>query len=317
MPTANLTEKKIARLKAPDPSGRQVIHWDTELRGFGVLCSGVTDAKTFIVQRVVRGSKHPHRVTVAKVALLDLKEARDRARRLLMEMQDGKDPKPHLGAASVTLRQVLDEYLKNRSSLAERSRQSYRDLVERHLPDWLDRDLRSITPDMVEERHRAIKEGVETRGRHSGNATANGVMVALRTLWNYRADRDEGMPASPTRRLKRNWFSVPRPGALRPGRAATGVLRGGTRARESGASGLPAAPALHRDAQARGGSAHLGRRGHGGAGDPGPGGAHQGQAQAGPADVRLRLRRLHGVPAARAGEVRVPGDRRRGVHPGA
>ena len=53
-------------------------------------------------------------------------------------------------------------------------------------------------------------EEVEARGRYSGNATANGVMVALRTLWNYRADRDEAMPASPTRRLKRNWFSVPR-----------------------------------------------------------------------------------------------------------
>jgi hypothetical protein len=25
----------------------------------------------------------------------------------------------------------------------------------------------------------------------------------------YRADRDEAMPASPTRRLKRNWFNVP------------------------------------------------------------------------------------------------------------
>ena len=36
------------------------------------------------------------------------------------------------------------------------------------------------------------------------------MVVALRTLWNYRADRDEAMPASPTRRLKRNWFSVPR-----------------------------------------------------------------------------------------------------------
>jgi integrase len=125
-------------------------------------------------------------------------------------MREGTDPKPHLGGASPTVREVLDEYLKNRASLAERSRESYRGLVERYLPDWLDRELKSITPDMVEARHREIKEGVEARGLHSGNATANGVMVALRTLWNYRADRDEAMPASPTRRLKRNWFSVPR-----------------------------------------------------------------------------------------------------------
>lgn len=41
MPRVKLTEKTIAKMKAPDPSGRQVLHWDTELRGFAVLCSGV------------------------------------------------------------------------------------------------------------------------------------------------------------------------------------------------------------------------------------------------------------------------------------
>jgi integrase len=213
MPTANLTEKKIERLRAPDPSGKQVIYWDRgdgALKGFGVLCSGVSSAKTYIVQRAVRGSGATRRVTVAAVPELGLKEARDRAAKLLLEMREGKDPKPHLGRAAPTLRQALDDYLKARAALAERSKQSYRELIERYLPDWLDRELKSITPDMVEERHRAIKEDIEKGGRHGGGATANGVMVALRTLWNYRADRDETMPASPTRRLKRNWFSVPR-----------------------------------------------------------------------------------------------------------
>jgi integrase len=210
VPTVNLTEKKIERLKAPDQSGKQVIHWDDELRGFGVLCSGVSNAKTFIVQRALRGTGRTRRVTVASVAELPLKEARDRAAKLLLEMRDGQDPKPHLGGTSKTLRQVLDDYIKARASLSERSKRSYRDLVTLHLPDWLDRELKSITPDMVEARHGTIKESVEARGRFNGFATANGVMVALRTLWNYQADRDETMPASPTRRLKRSWFAVPR-----------------------------------------------------------------------------------------------------------
>ena len=51
MPRIRLTEKSIDKLKAPDPSKRQVPHWDTELRGFAVLCSGVSNAKTFIAQR--------------------------------------------------------------------------------------------------------------------------------------------------------------------------------------------------------------------------------------------------------------------------
>ena len=40
MPRIKLTEKAIDKLKAPTPGGRQVLYWDTELRGFGVLCSG-------------------------------------------------------------------------------------------------------------------------------------------------------------------------------------------------------------------------------------------------------------------------------------
>ena len=33
-----LTVKAIERLKAPTKSGKQEIAWDTELKGFGVLC---------------------------------------------------------------------------------------------------------------------------------------------------------------------------------------------------------------------------------------------------------------------------------------
>ncbi len=42
-----LTKATIAKLPAPDPSGKQQLHWDDELRGFGVICSGVTTTKSF------------------------------------------------------------------------------------------------------------------------------------------------------------------------------------------------------------------------------------------------------------------------------
>ena len=37
MPKLKLTARAIERLPAPDPSGKQTLYWDTELRGFGVL----------------------------------------------------------------------------------------------------------------------------------------------------------------------------------------------------------------------------------------------------------------------------------------
>jgi hypothetical protein len=38
MPTLKLTTTTLKKLRAPDPSGKQVIHWDETLRGFAVLC---------------------------------------------------------------------------------------------------------------------------------------------------------------------------------------------------------------------------------------------------------------------------------------
>jgi hypothetical protein len=50
MPSTKLTEASVARLPAPDPSGRQMLHWDTALTGFGVLCSGVSGSRTYVVR---------------------------------------------------------------------------------------------------------------------------------------------------------------------------------------------------------------------------------------------------------------------------
>ena len=49
MPTLKLTKDKIEKIEKIE--GKQALHWDAELKGFGVLVSGVTDTKTYIVQR--------------------------------------------------------------------------------------------------------------------------------------------------------------------------------------------------------------------------------------------------------------------------
>jgi hypothetical protein len=79
MPRMKLTERSIARLVAPTPNKKQTVFWDADLRGFGVLVSGRTAVKTFIVQRDLAGGK-TRRVTIASVAELSLSEARDKAR---------------------------------------------------------------------------------------------------------------------------------------------------------------------------------------------------------------------------------------------
>ena len=74
-----------------------------------MLCSGKTTAKTYICQRDLKGTGKSRRVTIASTAELKFAEAKDKARKLLLDMRGGKDPKakPKTG----TLQETLDAYL--------------------------------------------------------------------------------------------------------------------------------------------------------------------------------------------------------------
>jgi integrase len=206
MPRTKLTQHVIdKRLRAPHASGRQVIYWDDALRGFGVLLSGVTSARTFVVQRDLPDGR-TRRVTVASVSELPLADARERARRLLLEMRSGVDPK-HRRAGSATLRQTLDAYLAKNQSLSPRTVACYRGLVLRHLEPWLDRMLSSITPGEVDDLHAKIAQTVAASRGRSGAATANDAVRALRLLYNWAASRDDAMPRNPVRLRKDEWHA--------------------------------------------------------------------------------------------------------------
>ena len=203
MATLKLTKAAVEKIKAPDPSGKQTIRWDAELAGFGLLVSGTTSAKTYIAQRRLPDGR-TRRVTVGAVGEFEkVEDARRKAGAALLELRAGKDPKAERRrVAAGTLRGTLNAYLKARKDLRERSVENYRHAVERHLAAWLDRPLREITPDMVEDKHAAL-------GEAAGPAAANGAMRAFRALWNFALDRDGTMPANPARRLKRAWFPLP------------------------------------------------------------------------------------------------------------
>jgi len=201
-----LTKAAVERIEAPDSSGRQTITWDAELRGFGVLASGTTTAKSYIVQRRLPDGK-TRRLTVGGVGeFAKVEDARRKAGALLAGLREGKDPKAERKRAAARDRTLLawvELYLASRKSLSPRSIEEYRRSVSRHLEAWLDRPLREIMPDMVEEKHAAI-------GKSAGPAAANSAMRALRAVWNHSLDRDGTLGANPVRRLKGDgWFPTP------------------------------------------------------------------------------------------------------------
>jgi len=121
MTTMRLTKRAVERLPAPDPSGKQKLFWDSELRGFGLLISGVTTTKSYVTQRTLDDGR-TRRLTIGSVAEIDLDRDRAMAADLIHQMRHGEDPKAlKRSATNWTLRRALDEYIKARKSLKPKS----------------------------------------------------------------------------------------------------------------------------------------------------------------------------------------------------
>jgi integrase len=212
MPTIKLTQKSVDKLKAPTPSGAPVLFWDVELKGFAVLASGKTATRTYIAQRDLpngNGKKTTRRVSIAGVHECTLAQARSRAAKVLLDMRTGIDPK-QTRRERESLGATLEAYLAARPALRPGSVADYRDKVERHLAAWVDWPLTSITPELVEARHRKIASEVAAQGRYSGQACANATMRVLGVLWSFAASRNPNLPPNPVMRLRRQWFKVAR-----------------------------------------------------------------------------------------------------------
>jgi Arm DNA-binding domain len=81
--------------QAPHPSGKQTLFWDTELKGFGVLVSGTTTGKTYVVQHTLKGG-NTRRLTIGPCNAIELEGAdgaRARAKALIALFCSGIDPK--------------------------------------------------------------------------------------------------------------------------------------------------------------------------------------------------------------------------------
>jgi integrase len=244
VPQVKLNKRFIDKLKTDPP--KQVFYWDANLPAFGVLTSAETGkALSYIVQGRIDG--RGVRRKVGRVDVLNLADAREEAKRILVGFGAAIDPrqKKEVGA---TLLDVLEGYLKASTKLKPRSVEFYRDTVTRHFSNWLGMPITSITRDMVERRHLQIAAEVEARDRddnaerakrhlhlaerneqswpeaakrhrmrfqaardrepRSGHGVADGAMRCLRALWNFAADKSP-IGTNPVR-LKRQWFKSPR-----------------------------------------------------------------------------------------------------------
>lgn len=217
MPTAKLTKKFVTDLVAPDPSGKTVYYWDTELKGFGVMVSGKTSTKTYVVQKQISRGNVP-RDTVGATNIFSLDKARDIAIQKLALLSQGVSPRKHRreqaeqeqrdARDAITFGQALDKFLAEAHHLRPRTASDYRAIARRHLTDWADRPLRSITRADVVAKHRAVKMSIsaddtpDIRGSVPGGGSANSAIKCLRKVYNHAMLDHSSLPPNPVVGIK-------------------------------------------------------------------------------------------------------------------
>lgn len=172
-------------------AGKQILVWDTELRGFGLRVSP-GGAKAFIMQRRIGTTER--RVTIGRSDDMPPEIARKKATGMAAQFADGIDPvkkKKEREERALTLRGAFEAYI-----LAPKKRGSGKGGAKRtstvldirkamqSFVDWLDSPLAEITGTMVRDRHAAMAK--------RSAAQANLAHRYLRAVINHvLADSDE------------------------------------------------------------------------------------------------------------------------------
>ncbi|WP_114184067.1 tyrosine-type recombinase/integrase [Microvirga aerophila] len=175
-----LTKSTIDPLPA---SAKEVIWWDTELKGFGLK---VTPAgrKVFLVQyRPAGDRRNPRKYTIGEYGQVTPYQARVEAQRVLAERAAGRDPQADKQAtkrriASEQVEDLVTEFLARHAAQNRTAGETARIFRREVLPFWGSRTLGEIRKrDVV-----ALLDNVRGRG---APVMANRVLAAVRKFFNW------------------------------------------------------------------------------------------------------------------------------------
>lgn len=200
-----LTKSYIDRVVPPSAGAFDKIHWDTELKGFGLKVTP-KGKRTFIVQGRTDGREA--RITIGAFGVFTVDQARDQAREHLRSMRMGVDPRAEVrkhAALKVTLREIADAYMADRP-LKDSSKEEIERHVTTNFAGWLNKPIKDLNRDKVK------ASFLEMRAR--APAQANQGFAILRALLNYAIHQhreDDGSPIfkdNPVDALRGSWAPI-------------------------------------------------------------------------------------------------------------
>ncbi|MCW2315101.1 integrase [Rhodoblastus acidophilus] len=216
--------KRVVDGLHPDPSGRDVFTWDSELKGFGIRMKPTGAASYLIQYRTPQGATR--RLAFDKVGVPTPDQARDRARQLLAEVSNGADPSAtrHASREALTVAELCDQYLeaaraglvttrfnkpKKASTVAideGRVSRHIKPLIGKTLVEKLNRAAVQKMADAIAEGKTAGTFKTKARGKavvEGGTGTAARVVELLGGVWTWAEKRGLASGVNPARGVQK------------------------------------------------------------------------------------------------------------------
>lgn len=190
MAVINLTEARIRELEPGSGIWR-----DEQVKGLMVICHAT--AKTYAVQGDVRRNRRHVRTVRVKIDRVDrigLREARNRAKAIMSQIQSGVDPTAKPEESGITIAAALEAHL-NEKTFREATIGSYRYNVDHYLARYRNKAVTDLSRTEVRDIYDRLRD-------KSGQTTATCVMRTLRAVINTAMRLDETITANPVCALR-------------------------------------------------------------------------------------------------------------------
>src|SRR4051812_787675 len=183
-----LTDGFARSVSTPVSNKPQVIHYDGEVKGFGLrLTKG--GARSFVLNYRARGVER--RYTIGSYPDWKVSAAREEAKRLKRLIDQGRDPmgERHEERAAPTINDLIDRYLAEHAPRKrEGSRREDDSLIRQWIkPELSNRKVAAVRHTDIERLHRKITtQGTPTRANCTVALLSKMFSLAIR--WEMRAD---------------------------------------------------------------------------------------------------------------------------------
>ncbi len=213
MAAGRITKRTVDSLQV---TGKDYVHWDGELTGFGVRVRA-TGAKSFVAVYRTGGRNSPQRrVTIGAVGKIEADKAREEAKSIILQAELGQDraAEKAKARAEMTFDKVCDLYLKEGCETKKASTLATdRGRIERHIKPLLGKkrigeisrpDIEKFMRDVANGKT-AADEKTKKRGRaivEGGKGTATRTVGLLGGIMSFAVSR-QLRPDNPVRGVKR------------------------------------------------------------------------------------------------------------------